>query len=82
MTRKRPPIASTRAAVQFIGVEVFFRGFLVLGLAPRMGVMAVYVSVIPYVMIHFAKPMLETLGAIVAAIALGHLPEEVAERGT
>jgi hypothetical protein len=60
-------------AIQFIGVEVFFRGFLVLGLAPRMGIMAVYVSVIPYVMIHFDKPMLETLGAIAAAIALGHL---------
>ncbi len=60
-------------AIQFIGVEVFFRGFLVLGLAPRMGIMAVYVSAIPYVMIHFDKPMLETLGAIATAVALGHL---------
>ncbi|HUW02707.1 MAG TPA: CPBP family intramembrane glutamic endopeptidase [Acidimicrobiales bacterium] len=60
-------------SVQFVAVEVFFRGFLVLGLAPRMGIMAVYVSMVPYVMIHFNKPLAETLGAIVTALALGHL---------
>lgn len=60
-------------AIQFVGVEVFFRGFLVLGLAPRFGATAVYVSVVPYVMIHFDKPMLETLGAVLAGTVLGFL---------
>lgn len=59
--------------LQFVGVEIFFRGFLVLGLAPRFGVAAVYVSTVPYVMIHFDKPLLETLGALLTGIALGHL---------
>lgn len=60
-------------SVQFVAVEVFFRGVLVLGLAPRFGVMAVYVAIIPYVMIHFGKPFAETVGAIVTAVVLGHL---------
>jgi membrane protease YdiL (CAAX protease family) len=28
---------------------------------------------IPYVMIHFGKPLPETLGAIIAGLVLGHL---------
>lgn len=60
-------------AVQFVGVEFFFRGFLVLGLAPRFGYGAVFAAAVPYVMIHFAKPLPEAIGAIFAAVALGTL---------
>lgn len=58
-------------ALQFVGVEAFFRGFLVFGLERRLGWYAVPVMVIPYVMIHFGKPAPETFAAIVAGFLLG-----------
>ncbi len=59
--------------VQFFALEFFFRGFMVLGLKERFGWLAIPVMVVPYCMIHFAKPMPEAMAAIVAGIALGHL---------
>lgn len=60
-------------ALQFLSLEFFYRGFLVHGLKKRFGVYAVLLSVVPYCMIHFGKPMPETLGAVFAGIALGIL---------
>ena len=60
-------------ASQFVGIEFFFRGFLVHGLKHRMGYAAVWASVVPYTMIHFEKPLAECLGAIVAGWVLGTL---------
>ncbi len=60
-------------ALQFVGVEAFFRGFMVFGLAPRFGLLAIPVMTVPYTMIHFAKPMPEATAAIVAGLALGWL---------
>lgn len=57
--------------LQFLGVEALFRGFLLFGLERRLGWYAVAVSTIPYVMIHFGKPMPETFAAIVAGALLG-----------
>ncbi|MBI1918915.1 MAG: CPBP family intramembrane metalloprotease [Planctomycetes bacterium] len=59
--------------VQFIGLEFFFRGFMVHGTKHRFGFYAIFVMTVPYCMIHFRKPMPETLGALVAGIALGFL---------
>ncbi len=61
-------------AAQFLALEAFFRGFLVFGLAPRFGAgMAVAIQTVPYVMIHFGKPIPEVFAAIVAGFVLGHL---------
>ena len=60
-------------AAQFFSLEFFFRGFLIHGLKRRMGVYSVMVMVVPYCMIHFGKPMLETVGAIIAGVVLGFL---------
>jgi membrane protease YdiL (CAAX protease family) len=60
-------------ALQFVALEFFFRGFLVHGLAPRFGYAAVFVMIVPYNMIHFQKPMLEALAAIVGGAVLGTL---------
>jgi membrane protease YdiL (CAAX protease family) len=57
--------------VQFLGVEAFFRGFMVFGLERRLGWYAIPVMVIPYTMIHFGKPAPETFAAIVAGFLLG-----------
>jgi hypothetical protein len=57
---------------QFFGIEVFYRGFLLHG-ARTLGSAAIFASAIPYVMIHFDKPILEVCGAAVAAVVLGTL---------
>lgn len=60
-------------ALQFLSLEFFFRGFMLKALAPKFGSGAIFVMIVPYCMIHFDKPMLETLGAIIAGIVLGTL---------
>lgn len=58
---------------QFLALEYFFRGFMLFPLARRLGAAAIFVMVIPYTMIHFSKPLPETLGAVLAGTALGTL---------
>jgi membrane protease YdiL (CAAX protease family) len=58
---------------QFVGIEYFFRGFILFNCKSVFQENAVYVSVIPYCMIHFGKPLPETIGAIVAGIFLGKM---------
>lgn len=59
--------------LQFISLEFFFRGFLLHGLAPRFGYMSIFIMMVPYMMIHFTKPMPEAFGSIVAGFVLGSL---------
>ena len=59
--------------VQFFGLEFFFRGFLVHSLKPSLGIYSIFVMTVPYCMIHFGKPMPETMSAIAAGILLGWL---------
>ncbi|MBI4946023.1 MAG: CPBP family intramembrane metalloprotease [Bacteroidetes bacterium] len=59
--------------LQFFSLEFFFRGFMVHGMKHRFGVYSVLVMTIPYCMIHFGKPLPETIAAIVAGIVLGVL---------
>lgn len=60
-------------ALQFIGVEFFFRGFLLFPLYRVFGYHALLITAIPYVMIHFGKPVPETIGALLAGLVLGFL---------
>lgn len=57
--------------LQFFGLEFFFRGFLVHSLKPSLGLYSVLVMMVPYVMIHFQKPMAETFAAVFAGLFLG-----------
>lgn len=58
-------------ALQFIGLEFFFRGFLVHGTKHRFGVYSIFLMVIPYCLIHIHKPAPEMVGSILAGVALG-----------
>jgi len=58
---------------QFFALEFFFRGFMLHGIKKRFGFYSVWIMMIPYMMIHFQKPMPETIGAIFAGIILGAL---------
>ncbi|MDB4955881.1 MAG: Abortive infection protein [Myxococcales bacterium] len=60
-------------AAQFVSLEFFFRGFLLRGLRRALGSNAIFVMLVPYCMIHYGKPMPETLGAIGAGLILGTL---------
>ncbi len=60
-------------ALQFFALEFFFRGFMIHGLKRTFGAYAILVMTIPYCMIHFEKPLPETLGAIIAGVFLGGL---------
>lgn len=59
--------------LQFFSLEFFFRGFMVHGTKHKLGFYSIFVMVIPYMMIHFQKPFLESTGAIIAGIVLGAL---------
>lgn len=58
---------------QFFALEMFFRGFWVGVLRRSFGSGAIFAMAVPYCMIHFGKPYLEAIGAVVAGIALGSL---------
>lgn len=60
-------------AAQFVSLEMFFRGFMLAGLRRAFGANAIFVMIVPYCMIHYGKPMPETLGAIGAGVILGTL---------
>ncbi|GAB4136408.1 MAG: hypothetical protein Fur0041_10920 [Bacteroidia bacterium] len=57
--------------IQFLALEFFFRGFMVLGMREKLGIYSVFIMTVPYCMIHFGKPFPETIGAIVAGVILG-----------
>lgn len=58
---------------QFFFLEFFFRGFMIHGTKHRFGAYSILVMMVPYCMIHFGKPMPETLGSIVAGLVLGFM---------
>ncbi len=53
--------------------EFIWRGFLLFGLEAKFGYYAVFIQMIPFVILHNGKPLPETLGAILGGIALGIL---------
>ena len=57
----------------FLSGESFWRGYMVFGLKPKFGYYAIPIMAIPYVMIHFGKPMPEAFGALITACILGYL---------
>ncbi|NUP12645.1 MAG: CPBP family intramembrane metalloprotease [Polyangiaceae bacterium] len=60
-------------ATQFIGIEYFFRGFFVHGLRRELGYAAIFAPAVPYMMIHYGKPLPEALGSLVTGFVLSTL---------
>jgi membrane protease YdiL (CAAX protease family) len=58
---------------QFFALEIFFRGFMLAPLRQNLGSGAVFAMCVPYVMIHYGKPYLESSVAFIAGVALGSL---------
>lgn len=58
---------------QFVAIETFFRGYLVIGLVPALGRLSILVATVPYLMIHFVKPPMEAAASIVGGLVMGTL---------
>ncbi len=56
--------------VKWIAWEFFFRGFMLFGLGRDFLNRAVLVSTIPFALMHFGKPELETASAVIAGLVL------------
>ena len=84
-TSKYPHLLSTRTnwekffiyesgmLLYMFGWEFIWRGFLLFGLKEKFGFYAVFIQMIPFVILHNGKPALETFGAILGGLALGVL---------
>jgi membrane protease YdiL (CAAX protease family) len=62
-----------RFILLYTGIELFFRGLLIHAFKHKFGYYSILFSVIPYCMIHFGKPLPETIGAVFAGLILGFL---------
>jgi hypothetical protein len=58
-------------AIRFVAVELFFRGFLVVGMVRLIGERAIVPMAVLYSFWHFGKPMMETVGAFFGGYILG-----------
>jgi hypothetical protein len=59
--------------IYMFGWEFIWRGFMLFGLEAKFGYYAILIQMIPFVILHNGKPILETFGAILGGIALGIL---------
>ncbi len=53
--------------------EFIWRGFMLFGLEEKFGYYAIFIQMIPFLILHNGKPVLEAFGAIIAGLALGVL---------
>jgi uncharacterized protein len=55
------------------GSEFLFRGFLIFGLKEKFQEASILIQIIPFVMVHFSKPELETFSTIITGLLLGYV---------
>jgi uncharacterized protein len=59
--------------VYMIAWEFVWRGYMLFGLFEKFGFYSLFIQMIPFVILHNGKPMIETFGSILAGLALGIL---------
>lgn len=60
--------------VAYLFAWVFlFRGFLLFGLKERMKEVTILVQMIPFALLHFGKPEIETVSTVVTGIYFGYV---------
>jgi membrane protease YdiL (CAAX protease family) len=58
-------------ALYMFAWEFIFRGYMLFGLEKSIGTTAIFVQAIPFVLLHFGKPFLETLACIPGGFIFG-----------
>ena len=58
-------------ALDLLGWEFFFRGFILFGYERKFGVHALWLQAVPFAMAHITKPAVETLSTIFGGFAFG-----------
>lgn len=53
--------------------EFIFRGYILFGLEKRFGIYAIFIQMMPFVILHNGKPFIETSASIFGGILLGYL---------
>ncbi len=53
--------------------EFIFRGFILFGLEKKFGMYAIFIQMIPFVLLHSGKPFIETFASIFGGLFLGYL---------
>ncbi len=66
-------IFETGLFIYMVAWEFIWRGFMLFGLKHKFGYYAIFIQMIPFLILHNGKPAAETFGAIVAGLALGVL---------
>jgi membrane protease YdiL (CAAX protease family) len=61
------------AALYIFAWEFLFRGYMLFGLEKSIGISAIFVPAIPFVLLHLGKPFLETLACIPGGFILGYI---------
>jgi len=64
---------SLETIVYMFGWEFLFRGFLLFGLKDKFKELSILVQMIPFVLLHFGKPEIETIGTIFMGIYFGYV---------
>jgi membrane protease YdiL (CAAX protease family) len=65
------PILILSYGCYFLAWEFFFRGFLLFGLARRLGAYSIVIQTIPFCLMHLGKPNAEVWASVIAGLALG-----------
>lgn len=60
-------------ALDMLAWEYFFRSFMLFGLEPALGELAIYVQMIPFAIAHLGKPEIETVASIAGGILIGYV---------
>ncbi|MCJ7606199.1 MAG: CPBP family intramembrane metalloprotease, partial [Dehalococcoidales bacterium] len=66
-------IYSLETIVYMFAWEFLFRGFLLFGLKEKLKEMSVLVQMIPFILLHFGKPEIETISTIFMGLYLGYI---------
>ena len=64
---------SLETTAYMIAWEFLFRGFMLFGLKEKLGEASILVQIIPFVLLHFGKPEMETISTILVGIYLGYV---------
>jgi membrane protease YdiL (CAAX protease family) len=66
-------VYSLEITAYMLAWEFFFRGFLLFWLKEKLGEASILVQMVPFVLLHFGKPEVETISAIVMGVYLGFI---------